>query len=67
MKYRLNFQHTQEKMTLIANLFPKFRTSKNMVRFITKEYRFRVPLEEQHGKLAETLSKFEQQLLSHIY
>ena len=67
LKYRLNFQHIQKKATLIANLFPKFRNSKNMVRFITKEYLFRVPLEEQHGKLAQTLSKFEQQHLSHIY
>ena len=32
LKSRLNFEHIQQKMKLIANAFPKLRTSKNLVR-----------------------------------
>ena len=32
LKSRLNFQHIQTKRTPIANVFPKLRTSKNVVR-----------------------------------
>ena len=32
LKFTLNLQHFQKKMTLMADLFPKLRTPKNMVR-----------------------------------
>ena len=32
LKSRSNFEHIKKKMTLIANVFPKLRTSKNQVR-----------------------------------
>ena len=32
LKSRLNFEHIQQKMKLIANAFPKLRTSQNLVR-----------------------------------
>ena len=32
LKSRLNFEHIQEKMILIANVFPKLQASKNVVR-----------------------------------
>ena len=32
LKSRLNFQHIQKKMTFITNVFPKLRTSENVVR-----------------------------------
>ena len=32
LKSRSNFEHIKKKMTLIANVFPKLRTSKNPVR-----------------------------------
>ena len=54
-------------MTLIADVFPKLRTPKNMVRSMPKKSRFRVSVEKQHGKCAQTLFKFEGQLLYHIY
>ena len=53
-------------MTLIANVFPKLRTSKNMVRFISKEYRFRVPLDKQHGKHANTVEMSTAARLSYL-
>ena len=54
-------------MTLIANVFPKLRPSKNVVRLISKKYRFRVPLEKEHGKWAQALLKSERQHVYHIY
>ena len=57
----------QKKMTLIANVFPKLLTSKNVVRKISKKYRFRVPLEKQHGKWAHELLKSERRHVYHIY
>ena len=32
LKSRSNFEHIKKKITLIANVFPKLRTSKNAVR-----------------------------------
>ena len=32
LKSRLNFEHIQKKMTLMANVFPKLWTSQNVVR-----------------------------------
>ena len=54
-------------MTLIADVFPNLWTTKNMVRSIPKKSRFRGSVENQHGKYAQTLFKFEGQLLYHIY
>ena len=54
-------------MTLIADVFPKLRTPKNMVRSIPKKSRLRGSVEKQHGKCAQTLFKFEGHLLYHIY
>ena len=50
-------------MTLIAHVFPKLRTPKNMVRSMLKKFRFRASVEKQHGKCAQTFLKFEGQLL----
>ena len=54
-------------MTLIADLFPKLPTLKNMVRSIPKKSCFRESDKNQRGKSAQTLFKFEGQLLDHIY
>ena len=54
-------------MKLIPELFPKLRTPKSMVRSMPKKSRFRAPVEKQHGKCAQTLFKFQGQLLYHIY
>ena len=57
----------KKKMSLIADLFPKLRIPKNVVRSISKKSRFRGSFENQHGKRAQTLLKFERQPLYHIY
>ena len=54
-------------MTLIADVFPKLRTPKNMVTSMPKKSPFRASVENQHVKCAQTLFKFEGQLLYHIY
>ena len=67
LKSSLNLEHFQKKMTLIADVFPKLRTPKNMVKSMPKKSRFKGSVEKQHGKCAQTLLKFERQLLYHIY
>ena len=54
-------------MTLIADIFPKLVTPKNMVTSIIKKSTFRESVEKEHGKCAETFFKFEEQLLYHFY
>ena len=53
-------------MTLIADLFPKLRTPKNVVRYMSKKSRFKVPFNRQHGKRIQTLLRSEPQHRSNI-
>ena len=53
-------------MTLIADLFPKLRTPKNVVRNLSKKSRFKGPFDWQHGKRFPTLLRSEPQHLYHI-
>ena len=54
-------------MTLIAEVFPKLQTPKNMVTSMSKKSRFKGSFGKQHGKRAQTLLKFAWQYLYHIY
>ena len=54
-------------MTLIADVFPKLPTTKNVVRSMCKKSRFIGLFEKQHGKRAQTVLKSERQNLYHIY
>ena len=68
LKSNLNFEHIQKKkMTLIADVYPKLRTQKNLVRSMSKKSRFKGSFGKQHGKRAQTLLKFAWQHLYHIY
>ena len=51
----LNFEHFQKKMTLIAYVFPKLTTTKDVLRKMSKNSRLREPLDRRHGKRADTL------------
>ena len=53
-------------MTLIADLFSKLRNPKNMVRYMSKKSRFKVPFEGKHGKRVQTLFPSEPQHRYHI-
>ena len=52
-------------MTLVADVFPKLRTQKNLVRSMPKKYGF--SFKKQHGKCAQTLLKCQGHILYHIY
>ena len=53
-------------MTLIADLFPKLRTPKNVVTYMSKNSRFEVPFDRQHGKRVEKFLRSEPQHRYHI-
>ena len=68
LKSNLNFEHFQKKkMRLIADVFPKLRTPKNLVRSMSIKCRFKGSFGKQHGKCTQTLLKCEEQLLYHFY
>ena len=54
----LNFEHFQKKMTLIAYVFRKLPTTKNVLRQMSKSSRFREPVQGRHGKQAEALIQY---------
>ena len=54
----LSLEHFQKKMTLIAYVFPKLPTTKNVLRQMSKSSRFRDPFDRQHGKRAEALIQY---------
>ena len=51
----LNSKHFQKKMTLIGYVFPKLPTTNNVLRQMSKSFRFRERLDRRHGKYAEAL------------
>ena len=53
-------------MTFIADLFPKLRTPKKVVRYMSKKSRFKGPFDWQHGKRVQTLLSSEPQHRYHI-
>ena len=53
-------------MTLIADLFPKLRTPKNVVRYMSKKSSFKGPFDRQHGKGVQTLLRSEPQHRYHM-
>ena len=53
-------------MTFIADLFPKVRIPKNVVRYMSKKSRFKEPFDWQHGKRVQTLLQSESQNHYHI-
>ena len=56
----------KKKMTFIADLFPKLRTPKDVVRYLSKKSRFKGLFERQHGKRVQTLLRSEPQHRYHI-
>ena len=53
-------------MTLIADLFAKLRTPRNVVRYKSKKSRFKEPFDRQHGKRVQTLLRSEPHRCYHI-
>ena len=57
----------KKNITLIADVFAKLRTPKNVVRLMFKKSVFRGPFDKQHGKWDQTLLKPQGQNLERIY
>ena len=53
-------------MTLIADLFPKLRTYKNVVRYMSKKSRFKRPFDKQHDQRVQTPLRSKPQYRHHI-
>ena len=53
-------------MTLIADLFPKLRTPKNVVRYMSKKSRFKGPFDRQLVKRVQTHLRSELQHRYHV-
>ena len=51
----LNSEIFQQKMTVIAYVFPKLPTTKNVLRQMSKSSRFKEPVDRRHSKRAEAL------------
>ena len=54
----LNFEHFQIKMALIAYVLSKLPTTKNVLRQMSKSFRFRERLDRRHSKWAEALIQY---------
>ena len=54
-------------MTLIANVFPKLRFLKKVIRWMSEKSRFRGPFHKQRGKQAQTLLQSGRGHLCYIY
>ena len=50
----------------MPDLFPKLRTSRNVVRYLSKKSCFKGPFDKQHGKRVQTLLRSEPQQRYHI-
>ena len=57
-KSALNSEHFQKKMTLIAYVFPKLPTTKNVLRQMCKSFRIRERLDRRHSKWAKALIQY---------
>ena len=53
------FDILKKKVIVIANLFPKLQTKKNLARPLSKKFYFRTPFDSKHVKGTQTLVKFE--------
>ena len=56
----------KKKMTFIAHLFPKLRTPKDVVRYLSEKSRFKGTFDRQHGKRVQKLLQSEPQHRYHI-
>ena len=65
-KSALNFEHYQKKMRLIAYVFPKLTTTKNVLRQMSKSSRFREPVDRRHGKWVEALIQYKSERHDHL-
>ena len=61
LKCTLMFQHLQKKKSFIADLLPKLRTPKNVVRYMSEKSRFKGRFDREHSKRVQKLLRSEPQ------
>ena len=66
-KSRLNFEHFQEKDDAHSLFISEVRPAKNVIRYMCKKSRFRLPFQKEHSKGLSTLFKSDRQHLDHVY
>ena len=54
-EFVLNLEDFQKKMTLIAYVFPKLPTTKDVLRYMSQRSRLRGPLDRCQGTQSQTL------------
>ena len=57
----------KEKMFVIANVFAKLQTAKNLVRTLSKKRWFRTRFDSQHMKVSEILGKSLRECFCHVF
>ena len=62
----VKLEHFQKKINLIADVFLKIRSPKNVVKQISKKSPFRGPFDKQYAKGDQTLLKSEHHYSYHI-
>ena len=67
MNVRSNFEHFETNMTLMANVFRKLQTAKDVAKQMSKKSLFRTPFKKRHGKRFQTLLKSSDQHLYYIH
>ena len=57
----------KKRMIVIANLFPKLQTVKNLVRSLSKKLRFRTHIDSQNVKASQILAKSPWEFFYHVF
>ena len=67
LAFTSNFKYFERKMIVIAKVFPKLPTVKDLVRPLSKKRCFRTPFDSQHIKESQTLVKSAWKYFYHIF
>ena len=57
----------KEKMILIANVFPKLQTVKNLARGLSEKHHFRTRFNRQHVKVSQIFAKYQWEQFNHVF
>ena len=74
VNFLIHFSHVhhllnilEKEITLIADVFPKLQTAKELVKPTSKKCHFRTPFHSQHVKASQTLLESARQKFYHIF
>ena len=67
LKSTSNFKHFKKTMIVIAYVFPKLWTVKDVGKKMSKKPSFRTPLDSQKAKGPQAMLKSARQLIDHIF